>query len=51
MTDDDLTLEGKKVLQLEAEAVAALCNRIAENFSNACRAILACKGRVVVVGM
>src|SRR5210317_355557 len=51
MTDDELTREGKKVLQLEAEAVAALADRLAENFSGACRAILSCKGRVVVVGM
>jgi len=51
MTDDDLVREGKKVLQLEAEAVAALSERLAENFSSACRAILACNGRVVVVGM
>ena len=51
MTDDELTREGKKVLQLEAEAVAALSDRLADNFSGACRAILLCKGRVVVVGM
>lgn len=51
MNDDDLIREGKKVLQLEADAVAALSDRIAENFSGACRKILSCKGRVVVVGM
>ena len=51
MTDDELTGEGKKVLQLEAEAVAALAERLAGDFAGACRAILACKGRVVVVGM
>jgi len=51
MTDDELTLEGKKVLQIEAGAVAALSERLAEDFAGACRAILACTGRVVVVGM
>jgi len=51
MTDDELTLEGKKVLQIEADAVAALSDRLTENFIGACRAILACTGRVVVVGM
>ena len=51
MTDDELTREGRKVLQIEAEAVAALSNRLADNFPGACRAILSCKGRVVVVGM
>jgi len=51
MNDDELTQEGKKVLQIEAEAVAALSDRMSESFSGACRAILACTGRVVVVGM
>jgi len=51
MTDDELILEGKKVLQIEADAVAALSDRLVENFTGACHAILDCKGRVVVVGM
>ncbi len=51
MTDGELTLEGKNVLQIEADAVAALSDRLAGNFAGACRAILACTGRVVVVGM
>ena len=51
MTDNELASEGKKVLQLEADAVAALSRKIDENFSGACQAILACQGRVVVVGM
>lgn len=51
MNDDDLIREGRKVLQLEADAVAALSDRLAENFSGACSEILNCKGRVVVVGM
>lgn len=51
MTDNDFTSEGRKVLQLEAEAVSALADRLAESFAGACRQILACQGRVVVVGM
>jgi arabinose-5-phosphate isomerase len=51
MTDDELTLEGKNVLQIEADAVAALSDRLAEDFAGACRSILECTGRVVVVGM
>lgn len=51
MTDDELIREGRKVLELEAEAVAALTDRLDERFVGACRAILCCKGRVVVVGM
>jgi len=51
MTDDELTLEGKNVLQIEADAVATLSDRLAEDFAGACRSILDCTGRVVVVGM
>ncbi len=51
MTNNELIQEGKRVLQIEAEAVAALSDRLSENFAGACRAILACTGRVVVVGM
>jgi len=51
MTDDELTLEGKNVLRIEADAVATLSDRLAEDFAGACRSILDCTGRVVVVGM
>lgn len=51
MTNDELINEGKKVLQIEADALAALPGRLTDNFADACHAILACKGRVVVVGM
>jgi arabinose-5-phosphate isomerase len=51
MTKDDFINEGRKVIQLEAEAVAGLADSINEAFANACRTILDCSGRVVVVGM
>lgn len=56
MTDsatDSATLRdhGRAVIELEAEAVAALAARLDNNFSNACRFILDGKGRVVVTGM
>lgn len=41
----------KKVLQIEADAVLALVERIDENFSRAVTMILACQGRVVITGM
>ena len=41
----------KKVLQIEADAVLALVERIDENFSRAVAMILACQGRVVITGM
>lgn len=39
------------VLRIEADAVAALAERIDGRFAEACRLILACRGRVVVSGM
>jgi len=42
---------GKAVLKIEAEAVLALEARIDEGFVAACRYMLQCEGRIVVVGM
>ena len=42
---------GRRVVAAEAAAVAALANRIDERFAEACRLMLACRGRVVVTGM
>lgn len=39
------------VLEIEAEAVLALVQRLDSQFTQACEHMLACKGRVVVVGM
>ncbi len=41
----------KKVLQIEADAVLALQDRLDGQFSAAVELILACKGRVVITGM
>ncbi len=41
----------QRTIQLETEAVEQLRSRIDERFVLACELILACKGRVVVVGM
>jgi arabinose-5-phosphate isomerase len=42
---------GREALQIEARAVAALVDRLGEEFEQACRLLLACTGRVVVSGM
>ena len=42
---------GRNVITLEADAVAALAERIDESFVHACETLLGCRGRVVVVGM
>jgi arabinose-5-phosphate isomerase len=43
--------QAKRVLKIEAAAVAALIDRIDERFEQAVEMILDCKGRVVVTGM
>jgi len=42
---------GQAVIEIEAEAVAHLSERIDSDFAHACELILACTGRVVVTGM
>ncbi len=50
---DDATLleEGRRVLHLEAEAVARLARRLDAGFAAACRLLAEARGRVVVCGM
>src|SRR5438128_4486507 len=50
---DDRELLGlaRDVLRMEAEAVAALADRVGEPFVRACRLVLECRGRVVTTGM
>jgi len=43
--------QAKRVLKIEADAVAALIDRVDERFVQAVTLILNCKGRVVVTGM
>ena len=42
---------GREVIELEAETLQTLARRIDGQFAEACRLILACRGRVVVTGM
>ncbi len=42
---------GRAVIDLEARAVAALGARIDDDFARACRYMLGCEGRIVVLGM
>ena len=42
---------GQNVLTIEKDAVAALSEKIDENFAKACEIIFNCQGRVVVIGM
>lgn len=47
----DFLALGRAVLEIEAEAVQRLRERLDEHFAAACRLLLACKGRTVVLGM
>lgn len=42
---------GSTVLDIEARAVARLSERIDDNFVRACQYMLACEGRIAVIGM
>src|SRR5215510_1599450 len=51
MDERELLNLARDVLRMEAEAVAALADRVGEPFLAACRLMLDCRGRVVVTGM
>ena len=51
MNNDEIIRIGKKVIAIERKELAALEQRIDENFARAVRLILECKGRVIVTGM
>lgn len=42
---------GKQVLDIEAQAITNLTNRINSDFANACEYLLNCQGHIVVIGM
>ncbi len=50
-TADTAEAYGREVIRIELEAINALGNRIDAAFEEACRLILDCQGRVVVIGM
>ncbi len=51
MNETKLKALGLAVIQTEAAAVAELAARIDDNFAIACQHMLACTGRIVVLGM
>ena len=52
MTTDETFIEiGQRTIRIEQEAIQALQPRIDESFGKACRLMLECRGRIVVVGM
>ena len=47
----DFTSLGKAVLRIEADAISNQLANIGDSFNQACEYFLACKGRVIVIGM
>ena len=47
----DFTSLGKEVLRIEADAITDQITHLNQTFNRACELILACDGRVVVIGM
>ena len=47
----DFAASGRRVLEVETRGLAAIGERIDGAFSDACRQLLACSGRVVCIGM
>lgn len=42
---------GRQVIDIETQSVASLIFRIGETYADACRLLLHCKGRVILIGM
>lgn len=51
MTQFDFIHSGLRTIDIEAEAVAALRERVGEAFTHACQLMLNCNGRIIVTGM
>lgn len=49
--DTDLIASGRRVVEIERGALAAVGERIGAEFAAACRLVLGCRGRVVATGM
>lgn len=51
VSDAALVASGRRVLRTETQALDALQARVGADFADACRQLLACRGRVVCTGM
>jgi arabinose-5-phosphate isomerase len=49
--DFDFAASGRRVLEVETRGLAAIAGRVDGAFTAACRLLLACRGRVVCLGM
>lgn len=51
MNDKEILIHGKKVIQIESEAIAGLCDTLDEEFIKAAKVIIETKGRVIITGL
>lgn len=51
MSSEKILDQARTVIQIEADAINALSGRLNEQFAKACRMLMDCAGRVVVIGM
>ncbi|MCY4227531.1 MAG: KpsF/GutQ family sugar-phosphate isomerase [Gammaproteobacteria bacterium] len=51
MSSDNILNEARNVIQIEADAINALSARLDDHFTKACKMLMECEGRVVVIGM
>ena len=51
MSDTKNIKIGKKVIQIEAQAVSAISDKLDEQFDGAVHSILDCKGRLIILGV
>lgn len=51
MNNETLCKLGRDVIEIETQMINQLINRINDNFADACRHLLACQGRIAVMGV
>src|SRR3989338_282131 len=51
MNTNNLCQLGKQVIDTEIQSITSLISRIDETYADACRLLLSCKGRVILIGM
>lgn len=50
-TEETFIAQGKRVIEIETQAVANLKSRIGSSFAKACQIMYSCQGRIIVIGM
>src|SRR5579883_2262795 len=51
MNSEKICAVGRAVIEIEAQMISSLIDRIDENFAKACQYLFNCEGRIVVIGV